>query len=221
MDKILDRFNDARSYFTDQELLEFIVRRSPKDADEFIRVLYADIERIISDIEAVGDSYQGHSEEQLRDALLVPLKHRGYNAEAESKSRGRTDLLVKCTKINLVWIGEAKIHGAYEHLAEGMKQLFTRYSTGRHKDVGFIVFIFAKDGASIFKKWQDHLVAKNVCNVVGSLHINGDFSFLSEHRHEGSGTQVMTRHFGVLLHFEPTDKSGRKTRGRSRTAHAA
>ncbi len=188
------------------------------DYDDFIKILYCDIDRIIYQIEENPELRQDDKEDRLTIDIKNQLCCMGYNASHDSKVGGHADLVVK--KGNFLWIGEAKIHGAYEHLWEGFQQLNTRYSTGdfNQKDGGIFIYIRQKNASSILDKWKTHLVEKKLPNYTCEPCLIRELSFFSSHTHEGSGRDFKVRHMPVILYFQPQDKSGRaKTKEKNST----
>ncbi len=181
--------------------------------DEFIEVLYIDIDTIIYRIEENPELRQNDNEDRLTIDIENQLRCMGYNSSHDSKVGGHTDLSVR--KGSFLWIGEAKIHrSSYDCLWEGFQQLSTRYSTGdsNQKDGGILIYIRVKDAASILQKWQRHLCGKKLPNYSFSLCKRRNISFFSTHKHERSGQAFQVRHMPVILHFDPKDKSGRTSK---------
>ena len=179
------------------------------DYDDFIKILYRDIDTTIYEIEENPELRQKDQEDRLTIDIKIQLCRMGYNASHDSKVGGHADLVVK--KCNFLWIGEAKIHRNYEHLWEGFQQLNTRYSTGdfNQKDGGIFIYIRQKNASSIMEKWKTYLLKKNLPNYTCEPCNLRELSFFSTHRHEGSGKNFKVRHMPVILYFKPQDKSGR------------
>jgi hypothetical protein len=178
--------------------------------DDFINVLYEDIDRIIYRIQENPELRQSDNEDRLTIDIQNQLRSIGYDASHDSKIGGHADLVVR--KGKFLWIGEAKIHRTYEYLWEGFQQLNTRYSTGdsNQKDGGILIYIIhQEDAKQIVWRWQEHLSSKKLpdyaCNPCGMR----DICFFSIHKHEGSGYVFRIRHMPVILYFKPRDKSAR------------
>ena len=179
------------------------------DYDGFINILYFDIDKIIFQIEENPELRQDDKEDRLTIDIKNQLCCMGYNASHDTKIGGHADLVVK--KGNFTWIGEAKIHSSYNYLWEGFLQLTTRYSTGNcnQRDGGIFIYIRNKDASSIIEKWKTHLLSKELPNYTYKASKNGELSFFSTHKHQGSGKDFKIRHMPVMLYFQPQDKSGR------------
>jgi hypothetical protein len=184
--------------------------------DDFIEVLYKDIDEIILLKEENPEFYQSDkSEDRLTVEIKNSLVHMGYDASHDEKVGGHADLVVR--KKPYLWIGEAKIHSDYEYLWQGFQQLTTRYSTGdcNQKDGGLLIYIFGKNAKSVMKKWQIHLADKNLeeCSCVPCP--KRSLAFFSSHVHDCSGEMFRVRHMPIALYFSPQDKSGLNRKNRS------
>lgn len=177
--------------------------------DEFIDILYKDIDRIIYQIEENSELRQDDKEDRLTIDIKNQLCIIGYNASHDLKIGGHADLVVK--KDEFIWIGEAKIHSSYHYLWEGFQQLNTRYSTGdsNQKDGGIFIYIFRKNAMNVIEKWKEHLRKQNLPDYSYTQCKIRDLCFFSVHKHEKSGCPFQIRHMPVMLYFNPKDKSGR------------
>jgi hypothetical protein len=191
------------------ELAGFPSRVLANTYDEFVEIFYADIDRIISQIQENPELRHNDSEDRLTIEIKGLLCCLGYNASHDSKIGGHADLVVR--KNNFIWIGEAKIHSSYDYLWQGFQQLSTRYSIGdsNQRDGGILIYIRSKNTESILQKWRAHLLSKNLAGYACSPCQMRPISFFSVHTHERSGREFKVRHMPVILHFDPKDKSGR------------
>jgi hypothetical protein len=174
--------------------------------EDFIEVLYSDIDKIIYQIEENPELRQTDTEDRLTIEIKNILCMIGYNASHDSKVGGHTDILVK--KNDFLWIGEAKIHSNYEWLWKGFQQLSTRYSTGdcNQKNGGLFIYIRNKDAKSILEEWKTRLNEKKLPNYICKQCRKRPLSFFSSHKHESSGELFIVRHMPVILYFNPQDK---------------
>lgn len=191
------------------ELAGFPSRVLAKTYDDFIKVLYLSIDKIIYQIQENPELRQNDSEDRLTIDVKNQLCCLGYDASHDSKIGGHTDLSIR--KGDFLWIGEAKIHSSYDFLWEGFLQLSTRYSTGdfNQKDGGIFIYIRNKDAASVVQKWNNYLKDKNLQDYSCRQCDMREISFVSTHKHERSGKPFQVRHMPVILYFDPQDKSGR------------
>lgn len=195
-------------------LAGFPSRILAEDYNDFIDILYNDIDKTIYQIEENPELRQNDKEDRLTIDIKNQLCCMGYDASHDSKIGGHTDLSVR--KNSFLWIGEAKIfHGGYDHIWEGFLQLSTRYSTGdsNQQDGGIFIYIRHSDANSILEKWKEKLVEKEqeLPNYTYKPCKKRTISFFTTHTHEGSGRNYTIRHMPVMLYFQPQDKSGRKT----------
>jgi hypothetical protein len=178
-----------------------------KTYEEFVSVLYKDIDAIVADVEENPELRQKHSEDSLTIEIKGNLKHMGYNASHETKIGGHADLVVK--KQNWLWIGEAKIHSSYDYLFKGFQQLTTRYSTGSYNDCqgGMLIYIKIGNVEQIMKKWEEHLKGKEeVTGLETSQCTVNPISFYSTHHHQRTNLLFKVRHIPFNLYFSPEDK---------------
>lgn len=217
MIEVLERLGDYIEKYGQSDLIDFLARRSPRSSSEFIERLSSDIRVILGEIENQADKLQGEGEEKLRDRVLQSLRALGYRASAEEDNRGHTDLLVYSQHVKAKWIGEAKIHRDYDYLADGLRQLLNRYTSGRESTVGLIIFIFQEKANLIVSRWRAKIQDESLCGFCGDFEtVPGDrLDFSSKHVHRSSGFSVSTRHFFALLHYSPDDKSARASKALS------
>ena len=222
---VLKRVKDTVRDFGARELLVFLDRRYPLTADRFVARLNEDIHLSIDELEAVrhhlqrweGDKHHTDAEESMRSRLLNSLRCYGYRASAETDVAGSADLVVTSDVVQVTWIGECKVHRSYDNLVEGMLQLHTRYTSGRHPDSGFIVFCFNPVAKAVLDMWRKVVEDRKLC---GLIEVTPDdpahaLCFGSRHKHVGAGLEVLTRHVVAALWHKPGDKSGRASRSMS------
>lgn len=176
---------------------------------EFIEALYFDIDKIVSRIQRNPELHKNDGEDRLSIEIVNQLDCYGYKASHDTSIGGHADIVVE--KKDFIWIGEAKIHSSYDYLWEGFQQLCTRYSIGdsNQSEGGILIYIKNKDAKSVMAKWQNHLVTKNLDNLVCNSCQNRSLAFFSIHKHTRSGLSFKVRHIPVMLHHDPQDKSGR------------
>lgn len=186
-------------------LANFAARLLVKTYDEFIEILYKDIDDIISRIQENPELRQNDSEDRITIDIVNQLHVMGYNASHDSKIGGHTDISVK--KSNFLWIGEAKIYYDYGWLWKEFLQLVTRYSTGdsTQKDGGILVYIKVPNTKKIMENWKKFLLEKNLSEYSEKTCHLKDLSFFSQHTHEKSGMLFQIRHMPVMLYFNPQD----------------
>lgn len=191
------------------------VRRGLLHAPGFVACLEDDIHAAVQDLESQRHHLQGEGEESLRSRLVTYLRGRGYEVTAETDEGGHVDILVRSARPGLLWVGECKVHRAYEDLDEGMLQLHTRYASGRYPAVGFLIFCFNHNAALVATAWRTRLVERRLCGMVGDPADDPRhaLTFTTRHLHAGSGLEVLTTHVIASLYWRPEDRSGRESRG--------
>lgn len=190
------------------ELRNFPERILTKTYEEFVSVLYKDIDAIVADIEENPELRKDHSEDSLTIEIKGNLKHMGYNASHDTKIGGHADLVVKKEKQNWLWIGEAKIHKSYDYLFQGFQQLTTRYSTGSYNNCegGMLIYIRNINIEQIMKKWEEHLKGKDeIAEIETSQCPVNPLSFYSTHHHQRTNLPFKVRHMPFNLYFFPED----------------
>jgi hypothetical protein len=175
--------------------------------DEFIKILYEDIDRIINLLQENPELYQNDQEDRLTIEIKNSLCHMGYDASHDTKIGEHADLVVK--KKKFLWIGEAKIHSSYPYLWKGFQQLSTRYSIGDfyQKDGGLLIYVKGKDAKNVVQKWQEYLTGKKLSDFSIRPCNMRDICFFSVHKHERSGCNFTIRHMPIMLYFNVQDKS--------------
>jgi HEAT repeat protein len=177
--------------------------------DDLIRNLYKDIDKVISKIQENPELRQEDKEDRLTIDIVNQLSLLGYDVSHDTKIGGHVDIVVR--KNEFLWLGEAKIYKDNNYLWEGFLQLVTRYSTGDYnqENGGLLIYIRHKNASSIMQKWQNYLITKSLPDFSLRPCKMRSLAFISTHKHERSGQAFHVRHIPVMLHFAPTDKSGR------------
>jgi len=200
--KTLKNFQDdvaGIGYFPDRMLV--------KNYEEFVSILYNDIDKIVTGMERNSELRQEESEDHLTIQVKENLHHMGYNSVHDEKIGGHCDLVIK--KYDWLWIGEAKIFDSrgYTWLHDGFQQLTTRYSTGGYKNSqgGMLIYIRKANAKKIMEKWKTHLIDNNKdANDLNAFDfLENSLTFYSEHSHQRTGLAFKVRHIPFCLHFDP------------------
>jgi HEAT repeat protein len=178
--------------------------------DDFIRNLYKDIDKAISQIQENPKQRQEDTEDRLTIDIVNQLRCFGYEASHDSEIGGHVDIVVR--KSNFLWLGEAKKYSDNNYLWEGFLQLTTRYSIGdsNQNHGGLVIYIKNGDASSIMESWQNYLREKSLPDYSFRPCKMKSPAFISTHKHERSGQPFHVRHMPVMLHFAPKDKSARR-----------
>ena len=211
-----NNFNYASLEFAaqlDEGAARFLRRLECDSYDKFCSMLYIDLEQTISLIEKNASLHQKDSEDRLSIEIINILTGFGFIAKHDEFINGHSDIVV--TYKNFMWIGEAKIHCTYDYLMEGFVQLCDRYSTGNEDDCegGLLFYVKGNNTLSVVEKWKETLLAANIQGLsVTQCKTRSLLSFYSVHTHPKSGLPYKVRHIGVILGFDPKDKSARQSK---------
>ncbi|WP_016834616.1 hypothetical protein [Herbaspirillum lusitanum] len=180
--------------------------------EEFVEVLYDDLDLVISKLESNPQYYADDGEDKITNAMANMLTMTYYDASHGSTAGGSVDLTVKGKNPLWTWIGEAKIFSSITDLKEGFLQLTTRYRTGspNNSQGGILAFTKRPLAADLMRDWQNTVrdmslpdFSERICERRSGL------AFYTTHKHEASGIPFRIRHNAVSLYFHPKDKSGR------------
>jgi hypothetical protein len=163
------------------------------------------IDWIIQEHTKTRQHRQGRGEDALSIDIVTELKALGFDASHDTQYGGHCDIVIEA-RGNFLWLGEAKVHDAYDWLLKGFQQLDTRYSTGiPGQDAGgLIIYYFGQDLANVMQIWEQRL-ARARPDVQISICKNNPLIRNSVHIHKNSGLPFHVRHTPVNLHFKPED----------------
>lgn len=184
-----------------------IKRLTASNYEQFVSTLNDDIDDIIGRIQENPELREDDGEDRLTIDIVDMLKTLGYDADHERKIGGHTDISVRGKK-NFLWIGEAKIHGAYDYLYSGFQQLCSRYSTGDHNQDcgGLIIYIRNQNAANVVQEWRERFQESGLYDLkISDCSRRPDLAFRSSHKHDRAGRNFHVRHIGVILNFTPRD----------------
>jgi hypothetical protein len=199
--KVLSSIEDICDRRGAEWLLRVIEIHDPPTGELFIDRLYQEISKIVSKIEESAQYRQNDSEDRITIDIVIMLRQTGYDATHDTDSRGHVDIRVNNN--NFVWLGEAKIHSDYNWLLSGLKQLHTRYLTGREDGSGLLIYINVANAKNVMDEWRKRLELGNECNLKETSDCNEKLTFWSIHLHEASGLDIKTKHIGVSLYYRP------------------
>ncbi len=183
---------------------------------EFTEVLYADMDVIFRDLEQNREERQNDSEDRLTVEIMVCLRQLGYLAEHDAKSGGHVDLTVAHSLNSFRWLGEAKNFKSVSDLREGFLQLTTRYSVGDPSEDqgGLFAYLRRPDAKTNMDQWRNEIKSLGLKDLkFEDCPSRGPITFYTSHIHESSGVPYRVRHMCLMLHFNPSDRSGRRQTG--------
>ncbi|SDO83452.1 hypothetical protein SAMN04488595_102450 [Ralstonia sp. 25mfcol4.1] len=185
----------------------FIKRELVETYDDFIDVLYRDLDRVIGKLQERKQLYHDSTEDPITMYIVDLLDERGYSVAHDTKIGGHVDIVVRGRDPSFLWLCEAKRDKGPEWLAEGFEQLCLRYSNGghNHRHGGMLVYCQGKFAARIMTNWRRHLVSLVQFEEIDVEDCpRSPLAFVSEHIHDTSGLSYTVRHMGVALYHNPT-----------------
>ncbi len=206
MTDVRDRLDNLIARNGDQWLLDLIDIKFPETEEVFVDRINREIDSIVDELESSARFTFKELEEELSNRVIALLRRAGYRADAETDNRGHVDIMVRSSQ-RWTWLAECKIHGSYEEMREGLRQLLTRYTTGRSPYGSFLIFIKNKKGGDVVENWRKKLRDEEIEAFKADIDDEQRFCFLSLHAHATTGTDYHVRHVGVMLYYSPQDRS--------------
>ena len=204
-DDSLAEFN--RIAAADPETNLYVRRVTASTPEQFIDVLYQDLDQLIQVLQERKQIFCDASEDQITMALVDMLRQRGYRAEHDPKIGGHVDIVIRGRFPQFLWLGEAKRDSGAAWLESGMEQLCTRYADGSagRDHGGILVYIQGQKAKLIFENWRAALAK---CVQFEDLALsdckrNPVAAFNSSHTHSTSGLPYHVRHMAVGLYHAP------------------
>lgn len=191
----------------------FLRRTFAESYDEFVDVLYDDLDLVVDQLASNPQLYRGDSEDKLTGIIVSHLTLMSYAASHGTTGGGSKDITVVGRNPTWTWIGEAKIFDSVTNLREGFLQLVTRYrnSSSINAKGGLLAYTFrAKPSQLLLGDWLEEAKKMGFDNFCTSeCKRRPGLAFHSVHDHEATGLPFDVRHIAVPLYFLPRDKSGR------------
>lgn len=188
--------------------------------DDFIDLIYSDIDAITTDMLTAVDDYRVMAEVQISHSIWIALKRTWPTAQKDSDNNGNADLSI--TLGSFTWIAEAKIWGGTNnnnntYLYGGYTQLTERYSKGQIGATAGAMLIYIKPNNSkqtepkVMEKWQNYLTKKvnnpsisfTPCKVKSSC-------IYSVQPHSGTEYNYTVRHIPITFLHLPRDGDAEK-----------
>ncbi|WP_353189916.1 hypothetical protein [Pandoraea pnomenusa] len=185
-----------------------MARRVTTDThEEFLNVLYEDLDEIICDLEGRKKYFADSSEDQVSDAIVASLNQYGYLASHDKDHSGHVDITVEVRhKRNFKWLGEAKIDHGPSYCWGGYLQLTTRYSVARNgADAGgILIYLQGYDNAADrLEKWAVYLENEKGITCDRTDAGRPGLAFTTSEIHTGTGVPYYIRHMIVFLRHDP------------------
>jgi len=207
----VDEFNKIK----DDPIHKNMIRRAlARTYEEFVDVLYDDLDFAISGLELNPQFHQNSDEDTISQFIIQGI--RGYYRVTQGATGGgNKDITVEGRERNWMWIGEAKIYKSITDLREGWLQLTTRY---KHVDpaknaAALLAYTFRPDAITHLSTWRAALRGQKIENYKeNDCARRTRLAFYSIHKHQDSGYDMPIRHIAINLSFAPKDKSARKSK---------
>lgn len=181
--------------------------------EDFINNLYDHLRRAVSSLENFKHYIEHEKEDATTARLIMYLEGAGFKARQQAAG-GNVDIYVDDLSNRFKWVGEAKRYESVTNMAEGFKQLTTRYAFGTDKDGkgygALIGYLRRPDSAHHIAAWKATISGLPEATNVRLLDCQrmAPFAFISEHDHQTTNYSYETWHICVQLHVDPKDKSG-------------
>lgn len=194
----------------DPDTALFIKRKLAQTYDEFIDVLYLDVDAIIRKVQERKQIYCDAKEDVITMYVVDLLEARQYTVTHDTKIGGHVDIVVRGKNHpSFLWLAECKRDKGPEWLDDGFQQLCRRYSDGGQFNGhgGILLYCQGKYAARILGNWRTHLATKDAEYeglAISDCTRNPGLAFVSEHIHDTSGLPYKVRHMGVALYHSPT-----------------
>lgn len=200
-------------------LVERIRRKAPEYLDlltaetdaEFEHAFDAVLEKAIIHLETNSENYESLDEEGFSAALAGALTIPGLTVTQESNSNGHVDLTIEADQCLPARrkLAEAKMYKGPKYHLEGLKQLLSRYTTGRECRRLLIVYVQKEDITGLIQKLRERMDEERPMNQQGQTvdHVL-KWSFISTHTHS-CGENLQVGHVGCNLYV--TSRAEAKT----------
>ena len=190
LSKLLGWFPELRKLFTES---------SADDFDTFLDLHFA---RCIQRMEAEAHHLASDGEEKLSAFLAAALSMPGLSVVREGYSNGRVDLTIRSESLLSPEqrLAEAKVYDGHSYHAQAIRQLISRYSTGR-QPTGYVIEYIKKRGiTTIVTQLRNRADAElPECQEGSTAEHAMRWAYVSEHRHT-SDELLRVVHINVNLH---------------------
>lgn len=205
-----------------------IVAPEPENYEQFLDMLYDDLDFIIKKFSKSKDKYyQGmkdnskNGEDLINTIICDMLEMRGWTARHDTSVNGHADIVVELLGEDYQWLGEGKLNNSNSHIYHGLKQLLYRYSTGLDDESagGVLIYINQKPKSQldILTNWKNYLLNKDETLPEDSEEMpyspvisdkpccKQSLAFYTTHKHPSSGLNYNIRHMVIDFRHQPKD----------------
>lgn len=188
--------------------------------DDFIHLIYSDIDAIVTDMLTAVDDYRAMAEVQISHSIWLGLKRTWPTAQKDSDNNGNADISI--TLGSFTWIAEAKIWGGPNknnntYLYGGYTQLTERYSKGQIGATAGAMLIYIKPNnqkqtePKVMVNWQNYLAKKinNPLALFTQCKMKSSCTY-SVQPHSGTEYNYSVRHIPITFLHLPRDGDAEK-----------
>lgn len=123
--------------------------------DDFVDLLYSEIQRHIEKLEYDAEQLQSLDEDSITGNIIRMLNAgQTFKASAQTYQGGSVDLTVEFQEYK--WIAEAKKLTSNEKVFEGLLQLLTRY-VKRDSQAGLLIYVLTGNFSNRKNSWKTYL----------------------------------------------------------------
>ncbi|MCM8529327.1 MAG: hypothetical protein NE327_22585 [Lentisphaeraceae bacterium] len=200
----MNSISDYENQYGTNTILRKLKKMYPGSYNEFIEYLYEEIERITNLFYSQRKRFTNEgemlkSEDEITQEISNLLNCSGYNSSNETNSNGHVDLTV--IKSGYEWKGEAKIHGAYDHVKCGLEQIL-QYCNGNESKAGVLIYISREDSLSIMKEYKNRIECYDRYPPSSEVLMCVKQRISSSHKHEATGNKIEITHFPFALYYK-------------------
>lgn len=224
--------NSQNHSLSNPKIRQKLLTPDPKDYQDFLGMLYDDIDSIIKKLSKNKNIYnQGmkdnpkNGEDLINTIICNMLEMSGWTARHDTSVNGHSDIVVEVLGESYQWLGEGKIYGTSgtnSYIYKGLKQLLYRYSTGLDNENagGILMYVNStgKNQADILNDWKNFLHNKNnetvnddneempYSPVISDRNCSKQsLAFFTTHKHPSTGLNYDIRHMIIDFRYEPKD----------------
>lgn len=148
---------------------------------------------------------QTHGEDAMTRHVADMMSCSGIPAEHDPSIGGHVDIVVRANQ-GFLFVLEAKKHTQYKWLADGFRQLATRYGVAQPgRDRGeILIYCRRRKGNKVLDYWRQRLLKDfDYVELVEADDGSGRLFFRTEHNCQSSGSIFKVRHKLVPLYHNP------------------
>jgi hypothetical protein len=177
----------------------------PLSIDAFERAFETYLFSKVEELERSARRFENLDEEALSSIFAGFINMPGISAVCEAYSNGHVDIVIEVgfTNPKKRKLAEAKVYDGPTYHIDGVRQLISRYITGRETRGLMLVYVKKPNIQALIKKIQQEMDKRKPYKQQGlTTKLDRDWCFSSTHIHH-SGKQVQVTHICCNLYVEP------------------